>query len=338
MTELATDWVGFRLSTPFVVGASPLTDDVGALRRCVECGAGAIVMRSLFEEQIVAEQLAAHRFIDSHVDMDAEARTFLPDSRVFGLGSAPYLAILRKLRNALDVPVIASLNGTSPGGWVDLARDLAAAGAAAIEVNLYDIATSFTESGADLESRQLVIVDSVVRTAQVPVIVKLSPFYSSLPGFIRGIEGTGARAVVLFNRFYQPDVDLDALDVSRELPFSTSAELPLRLHACALLSGRTPMQLGISGGVHSGDDAAKAILCGSHTVQVVSTLLQNGPDRLRGLNDELRTRLHRLGYHSLEEARGVLSLDRAPDPHAWERLNYARLLQSWELRQPSRRT
>ena len=215
MTELATDWVGFRLSTPFVVGASPLTDDVGALRRCVECGAGAIVMRSLFEEQIVAEQLAAHRLIDSHVDMDAEARTFLPDSHVFGLGSAPYLAILRKLRNALDVPVIASLNGTSPGGWVDLARDLAAAGAAAIELNLYDIATSFTESAADLESRQLVIVDSVVRTAQVPVIVKLSPFYSSLPGFIRGIEGTGARAVVLFNRFYQPDVDLD---VARRQP------------------------------------------------------------------------------------------------------------------------
>ena len=270
--------------------------------------------------------------------MDAEARTFLPDSHVFGLGSAPYVAILRKLRNALDVPVIASLNGTSPGGWVDLARDLAAAGAAAIELNLYDIATSFTESAADLESRQLVIVDSVVRTAQVPVIVKLSPFYSSLPGFIRGIEGTGARAVVLFNRFYQPDVDLDALDVSRELPFSTSAELPLRLHACAILSGRTPLQLGISGGVHSGDDAAKAILCGSHTVQVVSTLLQNGPDRLRRLNDELRTRLDGLGYQSLDEARGALSLNRTPDPHAWERLNYARLLQSWEPRQPSRRT
>ena len=156
MTDLATDWVGLRLSTPFVVGASPLTDDLDALRRCVECGAGAIVMRSLFEEQIVAEQLAAHRLIDSNVDMDAEARTFLPDSHVFGLGSAPYLAILRKLRNALDVPVIASLNGTSPGGWVDLARDLAAAGAAAIELNLYDIATSFTESAADLESRQLV--------------------------------------------------------------------------------------------------------------------------------------------------------------------------------------
>ena len=338
MTELATDWVGLRLRTPIVVGASPLTDDLDALRRCVSCGAGAVVMRSLFEEQIVAEQLAAHRFIDSYVDMDAEAGTFLPDSNVFGLGSAPYLAILRKLRDALDVPVIASLNGTSPGGWVDLARDLATAGAAAIELNLYDIATSFTESAADLESRQLTIVDSVVKAAQIPVIVKLSPFYSSLPGFIRGIEGTGARAVVLFNRFYQPDVDLDALDVSRALAMSTNSELPLRLHACALLSGRTPLQLGLTGGVHSGDDAAKAILCGAHTVQVVSALLEHGPDRLQGLVDELRSRLEHLGYRSIEEARGVLSLERAPDPHAWERLNYARLLQSWEPRHPSRRT
>lgn len=338
MTELATDWVGFRLATPFVVGASPLTNDAGALRRCVECGAGAVVMRSLFEEQIVAEQLAAHRFIDSHVDMDAEAQTFLPDSHVFRLGSAPYLDSVRKLRDALDVPVIASLNGVSPGGWVDMARELASAGAAAIELNLYDIATSFTESGADLEARQLAVVGSVVKVAQVPVAVKLSAFYSLLPGFIRGLEGTGARAIVVFNRFYQPDVNLDALDVTREVLFSTSAELPLRLHACALLSGRTPLQLGISGGVHSGDDAAKGILCGAHTVQVVSTLLQHGPERLRGLVDGLRARLDHLGYRSLEEARGALSLDRAPDPHAWERLNYARLLQSWEPRQPSRRT
>ncbi len=332
MTELATEWVGLRLPTPIVVGASPLTDDLNALRRCVSCGAGAVVMRSLFEEQIVAEQLAAHRFIDSHVDTDAEARTFLPDSHVFGLGSAPYLALLRKLRDALDVPVIASLNGSSPGGWVELARELAGAGAAAIELNLYDIATSFTESGADLEARQLAVVDSVVRAAEVPVIVKLSPFYSSLPAFIRGIERAEARAVVLFNRFYQPDVDLEALDVTREVSFSTSAELPLRLHACGLLSGRTPLHLGISGGVHSGDDAAKAILCGAHVVQVVSSLLQHGPDHVRGLVDGLRARLHRLGYRSVEEALGALSLDRAPDPHAWERLNYARLLQSWEPR------
>lgn len=338
MPELGTDWVGLRLQTPLVVGASPLSDNPDALRRCVECGAGAIVVRSLFEEQIVAEQLAIHRFIDSHVDMDAEARSFLPDSLAFGVGSAPYLASLRKLAKEFAVPIIASLNGTSPGGWSDLAREIAGAGAAAIELNLYDIATSFAESGTDLESRQLAVVDSVVKAADVPIIVKLSPFYSSLPGFVQGLERVGAKAVVLFNRFYQPDVNLEALDVSRELRYSTNAELPLRLHAAAILSGRTPLQVGLSGGVHSGDDAAKAILCGAQTVQVASALLEYGPDRLRLILDGLRTRLTALGYGSIGEARGVLSLERSPDPHAWERLNYARLLESWKPRHVSRRT
>lgn len=338
MIEINTDWVGLNLQSPLVVGASPLSDDLEALRRCVENGAGAIVMQSLFEEQIVAEQLAVHRFIDSHVDMDAEAQSFLPESQVFGIGSAPYVASIRKLRQNFTVPIIASLNGTSPGGWCDLAKDLAMAGATAIELNLYDIATSFTETGADLESRQLAVVESVVRAAEVPVIAKLSPFYSSLPGFVRGLELAGAKAVVLFNRFYQPDVNLDDLGVSRELQYSTNAELPLRLHAVALLSGRTPLQLGLTGGVHSGDDAAKAILCGSHTVQLASSLLAHGPDQLKKILDELVARLNRIGYRSLTDARGALSLERAPDPHAWERLNYARLLQSWEARHTSRRT
>lgn len=336
MIDLSTDWVGLRLPSPLVVGASPLCKDLDALRRCVELGAGAIVMSSLFEEQIVAEQLAVHRFIDSQVDMDAEAQSFLPDSRVFSLGPAPYLSMLEKLRQAFDIPIIGSLNGTSPGGWCGLARDMASAGAAAIELNLYDVATSFTESGADLEARQLKVVSSVVAAAEVPVIVKLSPFYSSLPGFVRSIEEAGARAVVLFNRFYQPDIDLENLDVSRELRYSTNAELPLRLHAVALLSGRTSLHLGLTGGVHSGDDAAKAILSGAHTFQMASSLLRLGPDRVKVVLDELYARFHKIGYRSLTEARGVLSLERAPDPHAWERLNYARLLQSWEPSQTAR--
>ena len=335
MIELNTDWVGLHLQSPLIVGASPLTNDLQALQQCVENGAGAIVMHSLFEEQIVAEQIAVHRFIDSRVDMDAEAQTFFPESHQFSIGSAPYLASVRKLRQSLTVPIIASLNGTSPGGWCNLARELADAGASAIELNLYDIATSFTETGADLESRQLAVVESVMNVAGVPVIAKLSPFYSSLPGFVRGLELAGAKAVVLFNRFYQPDVDLEELDVSRELQFSTNAELPLRLHAVALLSGRTGLQLGLSGGVHSGDDAAKAILCGSQTVQLASSLLAHGPAQLKKIRAELLARLDRIGYQSLEDARGVLSLGRAPDPHAWERLNYARVLQSWKPRQTS---
>jgi len=232
--------------------------------------------------------------------------------------------------------VIASLNGVTPGGWTDLGRDLERAGAAALELNLYDVATDLDEDGADVEARQLSVVRSVVEAVQIPVIVKLSPFYSSLPAFARRLKQAGARAIIVFNRFYQPDVDLEALDVSRDIRLSTNAELPLRLHACALLSGRTAFELGLSGGVHSGDDAAKAILCGAHTVQVVSALLEQGPQRLREIHQELQHRLSDLGYSSLAQARGILSLNRAPDPHAWERLNYARLLKGWEPRQPSR--
>lgn len=338
MIDLTTNWVGLKLRSPIVVGASPLTDDLEGLRACVRAGAGAIVMRSLFEEQIIAEQVGAFQWIDSHVDTDAEARTFLPESEVFGLGSAPYLNRLKTLREELDVPVIASLNGTTPGGWVDLARDLENGGAAALELNLYDIATSSAESGAAVEARQLTVVRSVVQAIGIPLVAKLSPFYASLPAFVDELAKAGAKGVVVFNRFYQPDIDLDALDVSRELRYSTSAELPLRLHACALLAGTSSLDLGISGGVHRGDDAAKALLAGAATVQVVSVLLEHGPDRLRVMIEELRHRLSRMGYQSVEQARGVLSLGRTPDPHAWERLNYARLLQSWQPRNPPRST
>lgn len=338
MVGLTTDWVGLRLASPLLVGASPLSDDLEALQACVRGGARAVVMRSLFEEQITAEQFGAHRWIDSHVDMNAEASTFLPESDVFALGSGPYEARLRKLREALPVPVIASLNGTTPGGWVDLVRDLEQAGAAAVELNLYEVVTDMSETAGTVETRQLAVVRSVVDAVKIPVIAKLSPFYSSLPGFARQLEQTGARAIVLFNRFYQPDIDLDALDVSREIRLSSSAELPLRLHACALLFGRTPLQMAVSGGVHTGDDAMKAVLAGANGVQVVSALLERGPQRLAGILDELRQRLSRLGYASLEQARGVLSLNRAPDPHAWERLNYARLLESWQNHPAKRST
>lgn len=291
-----------------------------------------------FEKQITAEQLGAHRWIDSHVDMNAEASTFLPESDVFALGSGPYVARLRKLREALPVPVIASLNGTTPSGWVDLVRDLEQADAAAVELNLYEVVTDMTETAGAVETRQLAVVRSVVDAVKIPVIAKLSPFYSSLPDIARQLEQTGARAIVLFNRFYQPDIDLDALDLSREIRLSSSAELLLRLHACALLFGRTPLQLAVSGGVYTGDDAMKAVLAGANAVQVVSALLERGPQRLAGILDELRHRLSRLGYASLEQARGVLSLNRAPDPHAWERLNYAHLLESWQNHPAKRST
>lgn len=333
MTDLTTRWLGLNLHSPLVVGASPLTDDLDALKACVDAGAGAVVMHSLFEEQLVAEQMAAHRFIDSRINTDAEARSFFPESEVFAMGSSSYLKRLEQLQSSLDVPVIASLNGISPGGWTQHARELEAAGAAAIELNLYDLATDPSDTATTLEQRQLEVVGSVAEQVSIPVSVKLSPFYSALPAFVAGVEAAGARGLVLFNRFYQPTMDLDELELSREVVLSTSTELPVRLHAMAMLFNRTTLEMAASGGVHTGDDAAKAILSGATVMQVVSALLAEGPSALARITDEMNQRLSAMGYTSLAEARGALSLDNAPNAQTWERLNYARLLQGWQARQ-----
>ncbi|WP_372986239.1 dihydroorotate dehydrogenase-like protein [Marinobacter sp.] len=330
MTDLSTRWLGLNLRSPLVVGASPLTDDLGALKACVDAGAGAVVMHSLFEEQLVAEQMAAHRFIDSRINMDAEARSFFPESEVFEMGSGSYIKRLEQLQSALDVPVIASLNGISPGGWIQHAGELESAGASAIELNLYDLATDPADTAATLEQRQLEVVRSVAEQVSIPVSVKLSPYYSALPAFVAGVEAAGARGLVLFNRFYQPDMDLDELALSRDVVLSSSAELPLRLHGVAMLFGRTGLEMAVSGGVHRGDDAAKAILSGATAVQVVSALLAEGPEALARITEEMKSRLSAMGYDSLAEARGVLSLENAPNAQTWERLNYARLLHGWQ--------
>lgn len=329
MADLTTHWLGLTLRTPFVVGASPLGDDIERLAALVDAGAGAVVMHSLFEEQLVLEQMSAHRHFDAHVDVDAEARSFLPANDVFSLGVDSYLGHLRRLRARLDVPVIASLNGVTPGGWVEYAKLLSEAGADAIELNLYEIVTDPELPGTEVEARQLEVVRSVLEVVDRPVSVKLSPFYASTPGFVRQLAQLGAAGVVLFNRFYQPDVDLDKLDVDRTLLPSTSAELPLRLHALALVHGRIDIGLAASGGVHTGLDAAKAILCGAQAVQMVSALLVNGESRLKGVREELDWWLDQKGYKSVDEACGVLSLAKAPNAHALERVNYMKVLQGW---------
>jgi dihydroorotate dehydrogenase (fumarate) len=336
MSDLTTTWLGLSLTSPLVVAACPVSKDVELAAAAVEAGASAIVMYSLFEEQLVEEQMAAHRFLDARTDTDAEARSFLPDSDVFSLGAEPYLAQLAKLRKRVDVPIIASLNGTTPGGWTRYARELEAGGASAIELNLYEVATSPDESGERIEERQLAVVSAVVSAVQIPVTVKLTPFYASVPAFARRLERSGARGVTLFNRFYQPDVDLDELDVDRKLVLSTSRELPLRLHALAILSPGTGLDLACSGGAHTGQDIAKALVCGADVIQVASVLLERGPAYISVLRDQLTHWLTDKGYVSSNEARGVLALGSAPDPHAWERLNYVRVLDGWQARPMAR--
>ena len=332
MADLSTRWLGFTLKSPLVVAACPLANDVEAIAAAVDAGAGAVVMPSLFEEQLVQEQLAAHRFLDARTDVDAEARTFLPDVDVFSMGAEPYLVQLEKLRRRVDVPIVASLNGSTPGGWTDYACQLESRGANAIELNLYDIATSQAQSGAALEDQQLAIIRAVVSAVSLPVTVKICPFYSSVPAFVRRIEDAGARGAAVFNRFYQPDVDLDLLDVDRRLVLSTPLELPLRLHALAILAPMTGLSLACTGGVHSGRDAAKAILCGAHVVQLASILLERGPAHVAAIREELDRWLSEKGYVSSTQARSVLALGSTPDPHAWERLNYVRVLDGWKPR------
>jgi len=329
--DLSTEYLGLRLAHPFMPGASPMADDLDMVRRLEDAGASAIVMRSLFEEQITREQMGASLHLDGHGESHAEALSYLPATSVFALGPDTYLEQLRRIRTAVSIPVIASLNGTTPGGWTRYARRMQEAGAHALELNLYVIPTSADESAHVVEERLLATVAEVVATVDIPVAVKLSPFFSSLPHFVRRVAASGARGVVLFNRFYQPDIDVEALDVTRALHLSDSSELLLRLRWLALLSRRTPASLAASGGVHTSLDAIKAMMAGANAVQMVSALLRHGPGHLKGVIDGARSWMEEHEYDSVAQLTGSMSLSRCPDPSAYERGNYMTLLQSFHV-------
>jgi len=336
MLDLTTKWMGLTLTSPLVVGAGPLSHDLEAVATAVEHGASAVVMYSLFEEQVVNEQMAAHHFLDARRDIDAEASGFLPDVDVFALGAEPYLRQLERLHRRVPVPIVASLNGTTPGGWTEYARACAVRGASAIELNLYDVVTAVDENSRFVEDRQLAVVEDVVRTVHLPITVKISPFYTSVPAFVHRLEKAGAAGVTIFNRFYQPDIDLESLTVDRRLALSTSRELPQRLHALAILSPQTSLSLACTGGVHTGHDAAKALLCGADVLQMTSALLERGPAHVAAVLDELTRWLTTTGYASSDDARGVLALSTTPDAYVWERVNYIRMLDGWQPRPPRR--
>jgi dihydroorotate dehydrogenase (fumarate) len=327
--DLSTTYLGFRLPHPFVPGAGPLADDLDGVRRLEDAGAPMIVLRSLFEEQLAYEQIAAQEGIDVHAEAFAEALSYLPEPDQFRFGPESYVDHLRKVKAAVGVPVVASLNGVTPGGWVEYARLLEWAGADAIELNLFLVATDPDEAGEQIERALIQLVRSVREAVHVPIAVKISPFYTALPHFARQLDLAGADGLVVFNRFYEPDIDVKDQQVQRTLHLSTSAELLPRLHALAVVSGRTGMSLAVTGGVHTGVDGLKAVMCGAHAVQVVSTLLLNGPSRLAVLRAELEQTLERHEYASLAQVCGTMTMTRAPNPKAFERVNYMQILQSW---------
>ena len=326
--NLATTYLGLALPHPLMPGASPLVDDLDMVRRLEDAGAAAIVMHSLFEEQIAAEEQAAVH-VAGHGDSFGEALSYLPGPPPFALGPDRYLEQLRRIGEAVAVPVIASLNGATPGGWLEYARLLEQAGADALELNVYHVATDPAETAAAVEARVLDVLRAVRAAVALPLAVKLSPFYSSLAHLAQQIDLLGADGLVLFNRFYQPDIDPEVLEVVPSLRFSDSSELRPRLRWLAILSGRVQLGLAASGGVHTGLDALKAVMAGAHAVQLVSALLRHGPEHLAVVRADLAHWLEEHEYESLAEARGSMSLQRCPDPAALERANYLHVLQSW---------
>jgi dihydroorotate dehydrogenase (fumarate) len=327
--DLSTTYLGFSLPHPLMPGASPMVDDLDTVRRLEDAGAAAIVMHSLFEEQIVREQLTTIHHMEVHADSHVEALSYFPRPSEFSLGPEQYLEQVRRIKETVDLPVIASLNGMTPGGWIDYARLIESAGADALELNVYYLATDPREPAAEVERRTLEMLSAVRQAITIPVAVKLSPFLSSLSHFAAAIEAAGADGLVVFNRFYQPDIDIEGLDVAARLELSSSAELRLRLRWLAILSSQVRMSLAVTGGVHTGEDAIKAVMAGADVVQMVSALLRRGPEHLRAVRQEIEHWMEDHGYESLHQMRGSMNLSRCPDPAAFERSNYIRMLQGW---------
>ena len=329
--NLETTYLGLKLSNPLIVGASPFSEEVHVACQLQDAGASAFVMRSLFEEQIDAEQRALIHLIETPAESNAEATSYFPAFSEYQLTPDRYLKQIEHLRAALSIPVIASLNGCRPGGWTDYAAKMEAAGASAIELNLYQLATDPKLDAEQVETGMLETVSLVTAAVNIPVSVKLSPFHTSPANFAVALERVGAAGIVLFNRFYQPDFDIEQLEAKSQLKLSDSNELLLRLRWLSIISPHLRGSLAATGGVHGSDDIVKAILAGANAVQLVSVLLKHGPRVIFSLLDGLETWMKDHEYQSIEEFRGAMNLKRCADPAAFERANYMRILQSWRV-------
>ncbi len=329
--KMTTKYLGLTLENPLVIGSSPYCDSSYIARQLQDAGAAAIVMRSLFEEQIDAEQRALLHHTEGVAESSAEATSYFPAYSEYQLTPDHYLRQLEQLKRTVTIPVIASLNGCRPGGWTDYARRFEQAGADAVELNLYQLVTDPAIPAGEVEADMLETVRSVTAAVKIPVSVKLSTFHTSPVNFCLALENAGAAGVVLFNRFYQPDFNLEDLEVFPQLKLSEPSELLLRLRWLAIVSPHLRGSIAASGGVHSTEDVIKALLAGAHAVQVVSVVLKNGPRFLTTLLAGLKNWLVDHGYDSVDQLRGTMNLCRCPNPAAFERANYIRILQSWRV-------
>jgi dihydroorotate dehydrogenase (fumarate) len=321
--------MGLRLSNPIVPGASPLTADLETVKQLVEHGAPAVVLHSLFEEQITHEQEELHHFTTQGSELYAEMLSFFPEPEEYRLGPEEYLEHIGKVKAATGVPVIASLNGVTAGGWTEYAKKMEAAGADALELNVYYVAADIATDSAAVEKRYVDILKGVKSAVSIPVAMKLSPFFSATGAMAAKLDEAGADALVLFNRFYQPDIDLEELEVAPSIQLSTSGELRLPLRWIAILHDRIKADLAATTGVHSGSDAIKAVMAGADIVQVCAVLLKHGPQQLASIIEAFRDWSKEREYVSVAQMRGSLSQKASPDPAAFERANYMKALSSY---------
>lgn len=330
MTALQTTYLGLELATPLVASPSPATGKLDTLLRLEDAGVGAVVLPSLFEEEVESEAITFHERRETGAGVSGEAMDYFPDVDLDHLGLERHVLLVEEAVERLEIPVIASVNGRSAGGWVRYAQDLVSAGARAIELNMYDVAVDPELTSADVERGYLDLVRAVCEAVDVPVAVKLSPYFSSFANFAAQVVAAGADGLVLFNRFYQPDLDLETLDVTPRLELSRPGELRLPLRWIAILRPRLPdTSLALTSGVASGSDVAKGLLAGADVVMTASEMLRQGPQRAAGILEELTTWMAAGEYESVTQLRGSVAQHAVRDPGAYERAQYQRVLASW---------
>ncbi len=332
MPELKTTYLSLDLRNPLVASASPFSKKVEKAKMLEDAGIACLVMHSLFEEQINHESRALDFFLNQGTESFAEALTYFPEQDHYDVGPERYLKLIGELKKSLTIPVIASLNGVSSGGWVNYSRKMQDAGADALELNIYFLSTDQNVTAADLEKAQVELVQQICQEVSIPVAVKLNPFYTSLPNFTTGLVKAGAKGLVFFNRFYQPDLDIEALEVAPSLKLSTSDEIRLPLRWVAILYGKLQADLALSSGVHTGEDAVKAIMAGSQVAMMASALVHNGAGHAGKVLKEFEDWMSVHEYRSVDQMRGALSQKGVANPAAFERANYLQVLTSFDNR------
>jgi dihydroorotate dehydrogenase (fumarate) len=329
--DLSTTYLGLNLFHPVVPSASPLSQSLDGIRRLEDAGAPAIVMYSLFEEQIEGESHLLDHYLTYGAESFAEALSYFPEMDSYNVGPDAYLRLIRNAKSAVDIPIIGSLNGVSVGGWVEYARYIQEAGADALELNLYHIATDPWMTGAEVEAIYLDVVRAVKAEVSIPVAVKVGPYFSSFANMAKRLVEAGAAGLVVFNRFYQPDIDLETLAVTPNLILSNRSELRLPLRWVAILHGRVPVDFAITSGVHTAEDVLKGMMVGAKVTMVASELLRHGVGRLSEIVQAMRHWLEEHEYESVMQMQGSMSQQNVADPAAFERANYMKVLQSWQF-------